>query len=92
MGRESGDHVARLHRTRITLVLIWILRRSSQLGAKQQALPTSAIIMFQFDGGKKERETCFVTHGAMGHLDPAQPPVKRKPYSAILAVPFVHKV
>ncbi|KFY36369.1 hypothetical protein V494_05051 [Pseudogymnoascus sp. VKM F-4513 (FW-928)] len=47
--------------------------------------------MFQFDGGKKERETCFVTHGAMGHLDPAQPPVKRKPYSAILAVPFVHK-
>lgn len=48
--------------------------------------------MFQFDGGKKERETCFVTHGAMGHLDPAQPPVKRKPYSAILAVPFVHKV
>jgi hypothetical protein len=23
--------------------------------------------MFQFDGGKKERETCFVTHGAMGH-------------------------
>ncbi|KFX92065.1 hypothetical protein V490_05585 [Pseudogymnoascus sp. VKM F-3557] len=48
--------------------------------------------MFQFDGGKKERETCFVTHGAMGHLDPTQPPVKRKPYSAILAVPFAELI
>jgi ribonuclease P/MRP protein subunit RPP40 len=28
----------------------------------------------------------------MGHLDPKQPPVKRKPYAAILAIPFVHKV
>lgn len=76
----------------IALVLIRILRRSSELQAQRQELPTEAIIMFQFDGGKKERETCFVTHGAMGHLDSAQPPVKRKPYSAILAVPFVHKV
>ncbi|OBT40204.1 hypothetical protein VE00_08730 [Pseudogymnoascus sp. WSF 3629] len=48
--------------------------------------------MFQFDGGKKERETCFVTHGAMGHLDPAQPPVKRKPYATILAVPFAELI
>ncbi|OBT72425.1 hypothetical protein VF21_08203 [Pseudogymnoascus sp. 05NY08] len=48
--------------------------------------------MFQFDAGKKERETCFVTHGAMGHLDPAQPPVKRKPYSTILAVPFAELI
>ncbi|KFY54329.1 hypothetical protein V497_07822 [Pseudogymnoascus sp. VKM F-4516 (FW-969)] len=48
--------------------------------------------MFQFNDGKKERETCFVTHGAMGHLDPAQPPVKRKPYSAILAVPFAELI
>lgn len=49
--------------------------------------------MFEFAGGRKASESkCYVTHGAMGHLDPKQPPVKRKPYAAILAVPFVHKV
>lgn len=48
--------------------------------------------MFQFKAGKKESETCYVTHGTMGHLDAAQPPVKRKPYATILAVPYVHKV
>jgi ribonuclease P/MRP protein subunit RPP40 len=48
--------------------------------------------MFQFKAGKKEKETCFVTHGTLGHLDASQPPLKRKPYSNILATPFVHKV
>jgi ribonucleases P/MRP protein subunit RPP40 len=49
--------------------------------------------MFEFAGGRKATESkCYVTHGTMGHLDPKQPPVKRKPYAAILAVPFVHKV
>lgn len=49
--------------------------------------------MFEFAGSRKPAESkCYVTHGTMGHLDPKQPPVKRKPYAAILAVPFVHKV
>jgi hypothetical protein len=49
--------------------------------------------MFKLAGGRKEVESkCYVTHGTMGHLDPEQPPVKRKPYAAILAIPFVHKV
>jgi len=48
--------------------------------------------MFQFTGGKKESATCFVTHGAMGHLDATQPPVRRKPYAALLGMPAVHKV
>jgi hypothetical protein len=53
----------------------------------------TTINMFEFAGGRKAAESkCYVTHGTMGHLDPKQPPVKRKPYAAILAVPFVHKV
>jgi hypothetical protein len=53
----------------------------------------TTINMFEFAGGRKATESkCYVTHGTMGHLDPKQPPVKRKPYAAILAIPFVHKV
>jgi ribonuclease P/MRP protein subunit RPP40 len=48
--------------------------------------------MFQFTGGKKESTTCFATHGTTGHLDATQPPVRRKPYAALLAMPAVHKV
>ena len=48
--------------------------------------------MLQFGKEQKEKETCFVTHGTMGHLDPTQPPTKRKPYSAILSMPAVSKV
>jgi len=48
--------------------------------------------MFEFKSGKKDEAKCYVTHGLMGHLDPKQLPVKRKPFSSILAVPFINKV
>ncbi|KAI1401305.1 ribonuclease P 40kDa subunit [Hypoxylon fuscum] len=35
---------------------------------------------------------CFVTYGVMGHPDPRQLPSKGKPWSALLAQDFVHKV
>jgi ribonucleases P/MRP protein subunit RPP40 len=46
--------------------------------------------MFKFAGGKAGSK-CYVTYGTMGHFDPKQPP-KRKPYSCILAYPYIHKV
>ncbi|KAI4864179.1 ribonuclease P 40kDa subunit [Hypoxylon rubiginosum] len=35
---------------------------------------------------------CFVTYGVMGHPNPEQVPSKGKPWSAILAQDFVHRV
>ncbi|KXJ91649.1 ribonuclease P 40kDa subunit [Microdochium bolleyi] len=35
---------------------------------------------------------CFVTYGTMSHPDPKQLPSKGKPWSAVLAQDFVHKV
>jgi ribonuclease P/MRP protein subunit RPP40 len=35
---------------------------------------------------------CYVTHGVMGHLDPAQPPSKGKPWATLTSQDFVHKV
>ncbi|KAK3390802.1 ribonuclease P 40kDa subunit-domain-containing protein [Podospora didyma] len=35
---------------------------------------------------------CFVTYGAMGHLDPKQPPSKRKPWTTLTGQDFVHRV
>ncbi|KAI1456353.1 ribonuclease P 40kDa subunit [Annulohypoxylon moriforme] len=35
---------------------------------------------------------CFVTYGVMSHLQPGQLPGKGKPWSALLAQDFVHKV
>ncbi|KAI2617686.1 ribonuclease P 40kDa subunit [Hypomontagnella submonticulosa] len=35
---------------------------------------------------------CFVTYGVMGHPNPEQIPTKGKPWSALLAQDFVHKV
>ncbi|KAK4134075.1 hypothetical protein BT67DRAFT_449671 [Trichocladium antarcticum] len=34
---------------------------------------------------------CDVTHGVMGHLDPAQPPSKGKPWATLTNLDFVHK-
>jgi ribonuclease P/MRP protein subunit RPP40 len=49
--------------------------------------------MFKFASGcEKAVSKCYVTHGTMGHLDPKQPPVKRKPFSSILTHPYVHRV
>lgn len=48
--------------------------------------------MFQFTHGGKERATCVITHGALGHVDATQPPVRRRPYAALLGVEAVHKV
>lgn len=48
--------------------------------------------MLGFPEGTKNDPKCYVTHGVMGHLDPEQPPVKRKPFAAILNHDFVHKV
>ncbi|KAI2472668.1 ribonuclease P 40kDa subunit [Annulohypoxylon bovei var. microspora] len=35
---------------------------------------------------------CFVTYGAMSHLEPGKLPSKGKPWSALLAQDFIHKV
>ncbi|TVY82004.1 Ribonuclease P protein subunit p40 [Lachnellula suecica] len=48
--------------------------------------------MLDFPEGTKNDPKCYVTHGVMGHLDPKQPPVKRKPFAAILSHEFVHKL
>lgn len=34
---------------------------------------------------------CIVSHGVMNQLDPKQPPMKKKPYSAILNQNFVQR-
>ncbi|KAG4443567.1 hypothetical protein IFR05_000944 [Cadophora sp. M221] len=47
--------------------------------------------MLDFPSGTKNEQKCNVTHGVMGHLDPKQPPVKRKPFAAILSQSFVQK-
>ena len=50
--------------------------------------------MFEFKGERQKTDDskCYVHFGTMGRPNPDQPPRKRKPYSAVLAVPFVHKV
>ncbi|KAG9232067.1 ribonuclease P 40kDa subunit [Amylocarpus encephaloides] len=48
--------------------------------------------MLNFPQDTKNEQKCDVTHGTMGHLDPKQPPVKRRPFAAILAHPFIQKV
>ena len=48
--------------------------------------------MLGFPTSTRHEKKCSVTHGIMGHLDPKQPPVKRKPFAAILNHSFVHKV
>jgi ribonuclease P/MRP protein subunit RPP40 len=55
-------------------------------------LDYNLLIMFNFSAGKKEQSTCYVTHGTMGHVDPKQPPTKRKPFAPLLTIPFAHKV
>ncbi|PVH72941.1 ribonuclease P 40kDa subunit [Cadophora sp. DSE1049] len=47
--------------------------------------------MLNFPSGTKNEQKCNVTHGVMGHLDPKQPPVKRKPFAAILSQSFIQK-
>lgn len=48
--------------------------------------------MLNFPTGTKYETKCSVTHGIMGHLDPKQPPVKRKPFATILNQRFVQKL
>jgi hypothetical protein len=48
--------------------------------------------MLNFPIDTKHEPKCAVTYGTMGHLDPKQPPVKRKPFAAILSHRFVQKV
>ncbi|KAH8652775.1 ribonuclease P 40kDa subunit-domain-containing protein [Tricladium varicosporioides] len=48
--------------------------------------------MLGFAEDTKNDRKCYVTHGIMGHMDPKQPPIKRKPFAAILSHPFIHKV
>ncbi|PSS20126.1 hypothetical protein M430DRAFT_100089 [Amorphotheca resinae ATCC 22711] len=47
--------------------------------------------MLDFPEDTKNEPKCYVTHGTMGHLDPKQPPVKRKPFAAILNEGFIQK-
>ncbi|TEY56446.1 hypothetical protein BOTCAL_0225g00260 [Botryotinia calthae] len=48
--------------------------------------------MLSFPKDTKHEQKCYVTHGTMGHLDPKQPPVKRKPFVNILGHKFINKV
>ncbi|KAM0133267.1 hypothetical protein ACHAO1_006366 [Botrytis cinerea] len=48
--------------------------------------------MLGFPKDTKHEQKCYVTHGTMGHLDPKQPPVKRKPFVNILGHKFINKV
>ncbi|ESZ97010.1 ribonuclease P 40kDa subunit [Sclerotinia borealis F-4128] len=48
--------------------------------------------MLNFPKDTKHEQKCYVTHGTMGHLDPKQPPVKRKPFVNILGHKFINKV
>lgn len=50
------------------------------------------LTMLDFPAGTESEAKCRVTHGVMGHLDPRQPPVKRKPFAEILNHGFVQKV
>ncbi|CAL3963846.1 unnamed protein product [Diplocarpon coronariae] len=47
--------------------------------------------MLDFPSGTRNEPKCDVTHGVMGHLDPKQPPVKRKPFASILNQRFILK-
>ncbi|KAF8865463.1 hypothetical protein BDZ45DRAFT_580058 [Acephala macrosclerotiorum] len=48
--------------------------------------------MLDFPAETKNAAKCYVTHGVLGHIDPKQPPVKRKPFSVILKQDFIQKV
>jgi ribonuclease P/MRP protein subunit RPP40 len=48
--------------------------------------------MLGFPKEGKNEQKCYVTHGTYGNLDPKQPPMKRKPFAAILSHDFIHRV
>jgi ribonuclease P/MRP protein subunit RPP40 len=48
--------------------------------------------MWNFPKDTKHEQKCYVTHGAIGHVDPKQPPTKRKPFANILDHQFINKV
>jgi ribonuclease P/MRP protein subunit RPP40 len=48
--------------------------------------------MLDFAIESKYARKCNVTHGVIGHIDPKQPPVKRKPFGALLNHRFIQKV
>jgi hypothetical protein len=58
----------------------------------RDSLETTMFKLASGSGKDESKSKCYVTHGAMGHLDPNQTPAKRKPYSSILALPSIHKV
>ena len=39
-----------------------------------------------------QNSKCYVTYGTMGHPDPKQLPNKGRPWSALLAQDFIHRV
>lgn len=47
--------------------------------------------MLGFPKETKNESKCYVTHGQLGHVDPKQPPLKRKPFAAILNHDFLHR-
>lgn len=48
--------------------------------------------MLNFPADTKNEAKCSITHGTMGHVDPKQPPNKRKPFVTILNHQFIQKV
>ncbi|KAG9248393.1 ribonuclease P 40kDa subunit [Calycina marina] len=47
--------------------------------------------MLGFPTDTKHEPKCTVTYGVMGHLDPKQPPTKRKPFVSVMNHHFVQK-
>jgi ribonuclease P/MRP protein subunit RPP40 len=54
--------------------------------------PLTGIKMWNFPKDTKHEQKCYVTHGTIGHVDPEQPPTKRKPFANILDHKFINKV
>lgn len=48
--------------------------------------------MLGFLSDSRHDAKCSITHGTMGHLDPSQPPTKRKPFVSVLNYHFIQKV
>jgi hypothetical protein len=75
----------------ITLACSVLFKLSVACASRVYFVSTMAA-MLDFPDERRSEQKCEVTLGVMGHLDSQQPPVKRKPFSAILAHPFVRKV
>ena len=76
-------------RARILVDLVFNLISSCHL----EEYETRRDEMFEFGADDQPSSKCYVTHGSLPtHVDPRQPPTRKKPFSTILDHTFVHKV